>query len=332
LADLKYRLQLKQAVYDSNLRRKEVLERIEWERILANWPLRLYQRQLKSEISSERAHPLKVLISPVLVPAEKTPSSDLADIGKKIDQAMGDFLTAHYPTDSPIRPVEFLGGAWDASTMRHVTAVKAIFGLLAAEPTVIFDSEIIGDDWVIRMGYWGLGYTTFRYDTVAKLPMRHLLFEVAREHARAWRRTREVLRQGGRSPEAIEEVGGQRAKNLRILEAEEEARRLQIDPSDLSLPEYNLEREDWGAFARILEMCHCLLAASMADIHHFTHYRTMPRLPEVLGTELQRCNIDLRAPAIRSLEVTFAQAYRTLFLETEHDSAVLYECGSHPGH
>jgi hypothetical protein len=81
----------------------------------------------------------------------------LPEIEQKLTQILSEFLSQNYPLSSQERPTEFLPGAWDSKRFRRESSIKALFEMLKSEPTLILESELVGDYLNFRLAYWGMG-------------------------------------------------------------------------------------------------------------------------------------------------------------------------------
>ena len=74
------------------------------------------------------------------------------------------------------RRLDLLAGAWVSKTFHSEASIKALFGVLKSEPTLVLESEIDGDYINFRIAYWGLNWNDFRYDPIiSRVPYRDIL-------------------------------------------------------------------------------------------------------------------------------------------------------------
>lgn len=262
--------------------RKTALQLPEAHKILDHWPLRLFPSQLLDSLGLEEPIPLRIFMAPPTVQFERwvesAKSDQIPDLELRLAQHLRDFLNQSYGLHDPMRPTEFLGGAWESKRFHGEASIKALFNLLKSAPTLILESEIDGDRLNFRLAYWGVGQTRYTYRSLFKLPYRDFLQASAKARALHWRTVREKLMALGRSPDEIGELGGDNESNLALLK---EAETLEEAGVILEEPpfRYRLNRQDWDRLAQLLAACHCLVAGWMADIHHWRHQAVSPILP-----------------------------------------------------
>lgn len=267
--------------------RKTALQLPEVHKILDHWPLRLFPSQVLDTHGSEEPIPLRIFLAPPIVKFEQLKfeqhlasgnSPEIPDLETRLAQQLRDFLNQSYGLHNPVRPTEFLGGAWESKRFHGEASIKALFNLLKSEPTLILESEIDGGTLTIRMAYWGMGQTHYTYRTLVQLPYRTLLEEAAKARAMRWKSVREKLTALGRTPDDIRALGGDNETNLALLHEAETLKAAGIDPSEVSL-QYQISSQDWDAFIHLVGTCHCLVAGWVADIHHWRFYGVPPVLP-----------------------------------------------------
>ena len=303
--------------------RKADLQLPEIHKILDHWPLRLFPSQLLDTHSPEGPVPLRIIMAPPTVQyepwGESGPSADIPDLELRLTQHLRDFLNQSYGLHDPMRPTEFLGGAWDSKRFHGEASIKALFNLLKSEPTLILESEI---DWGLlnfRIAYWGIGHTRYTYRSLFKLPYRELLETSAKARARRWQAVREKLIALGRTPDEIATLGADNETNLSLLHEAEALQAAGIDLGELSL-RYQLNRQDWDELAQLLATCHCLVAGWMADIYHWRHHAASPRFPAHLPQLAQA--IDAPDLTQQLLEKTIA-LYAEILPNSEVNSSGL---------
>ena len=172
------------------------------------------------------------------------------------------------------------GGAWQGKRVRSESAMVALFNLLGSEPTLVLETERVGHDLSLRVGYWGLGQSGYCFYEVGRIPYDRIAASIAREGAKRWRSSREHLRAAGVSEEEITRYGGIAADNLRVLEAEEKQAAAGVPADQFAF--YKISEADHGAAAKAVAACHCLIASCVTDVYHLVHYDTPPLLPKVL--------------------------------------------------
>ncbi|GAB4202594.1 MAG: hypothetical protein Fur006_56270 [Coleofasciculaceae cyanobacterium] len=274
----------------ASYQRETALQLPENHKILDNWPLRLFPSQLLGSRYNQQRIPLRIFISPPQVQLARLSevTESLPEIEHNLAQSLGEFLSKHYPLTSQERPTEFLAGAWESKRFHREASIKALFDRLKSEPTLILESELVGNYLNFRIAYWGLGQQTYCYQTIiSKLDYRQILYASAKDRALKWKAIVEQLLACGESPEYINRLGGDNGFNLAILEKEEKWKSYGIDTSELDL-EYKVNNKDFAALSQLLITCHYLVVGWVADAHHLIHYDVSPLLPELLPSLLEK--------------------------------------------
>ena len=307
--------QLKLASYQ----RETALQLPELQKVLNNWPLRLFPSQLLNTPNNTKPIiPLKILFSPpqVQFTTLKEVTQALPEVEQSLVQSLGDFLSQNYPLSSQERPTEFLGGAWESQQFHREASIKALFEMLKSEPTLILESEIVGDFINFRIAYWGFGQKNYCYKTiVSKLNYREIIYASAKRRALKWKETANRLLACGESLEEINRLGGDNSINLTILEKEERWQLHGIDSSELAL-DYKVNNKDFEALSQLLITCHCLVAGWVADAHHLVNYDVSPLLPKLLSHLLKNASDQ---QLVQEVMQTTILGYKDIFnaLESE---------------
>jgi len=284
-------LQQQLAAYDretqlklASSHRETALQLPEIHKILNNWPLRLFPSQLVGSHNTHQRIPLRIFLSP---PKLQSAGFDelgqaMPEIEQSVAQSLGEFLNQNYPLTSQERPTEFLAGAWESKRFHREASIKALFEMLKSEPTLILESELVGDYLNFRIAYWVFGQKTYSYRTIiSRLDYREIVYASAKSRALKWKETANRLLACGESLEDVKRLGGDNYLNLEILEKEEKWKRHGIDTSELAL-DYKVNAKDFEVLSQLLITCHCLVAGWVADAHHLVHYDVPPLLPELL--------------------------------------------------
>jgi WD40 repeat protein len=269
--------------------RETTLKLAEVEKILENWPLRLLPSQILKSYTGTGSVPLRIILSPPdsntlvknLTKQFESLISLIPDIETRLSQGLREFLNRHYPFHHSLQPTEFLGGVWESSQFHSEASIKALFGLLKSEPTLVLESEVDQTFINFRMAYWGLAQSSYCYETIVKLPYRQILVESVKSRALLWKTTQEKLLKLGKTEAEIEKLAGDNALNLKVLEEEEILKAAGIDVSQLSLS-YHFNTKDFEELTELLIRCHCLVAGWMADIHYLIQDDIHPKLPNLL--------------------------------------------------
>lgn len=262
----------------------------EVEKILDHWPLRLLPSQILTSQEREGTIPLKIFLSPPQVSTndQSRITQFLPDIEPILAQSLGEFLSKHYRLNDLERPTEFLANAWKSKKVHREASIKAVFEMLKSEPTLILETEILGDSLSFRFAYWGLGQKNYCYKTlISQLNYRQILEESAINRALKWQKIAEQLLASGENPQVIAQLGGDNAFNLELLEKSQKWQQCGIDISELAL-DYQINRKDFEELCQFLASYHCLVAAWIADAHHLIHSDITPQLPELLPTLTQK--------------------------------------------
>ncbi|MFM6506306.1 MAG: GUN4 domain-containing protein [Dolichospermum sp.] len=261
--------------------RETTLALPEVNKLFENWPLRIVPSLILNSPVSNNRPPLKVLIAPPEVNFDKFGSAtQVPKMENTLAQGLRQFLDKNYSHHSPIRPVEFLDGAWDSNKYHGGSSIKVLFEMLKSEPLVILESEIEGDYLNFRVAYWGYGDTTYKYGTaLARLPYTNILYDSAKSRAIKWKPDRDLLIQMGKNPKSINELD---THNLEILGQEEQLKSFGIFESDLSR-RYKISNKDFDVFYQFLITVHALFAGLTIDIHYLIHYDVTPLLPQLLS-------------------------------------------------
>lgn len=300
--------QLQLAAYQ----RETALQLPEVNKILNHWPLRLLPSQLLKSLDIDRKIPLRVLIAPPVVPLQKFGDvvQAIPELELNLAQGLGNFLSKNYSLDSQERPTEFLAGAWDSKRFHREASIKSLFEMLKSEPTLILESEIVGDYLNFRIAYWGLGQKNYSYQTIInRLPYRKIVYASAKSRALRWKETACRLLACGESLEEVKRLGGDNVVNLEILEKEEKWQRNGIDISELQL-HYEINSNDFETLAQIITTCHCIVTGWVADAHHLVHYDIPPLLPQLLP-ELTKSTSDQQL--VQEVMQTTIAGYENIF-------------------
>lgn len=278
-----YRAMVDQAA----IKRQALLESTEYARILQDFPLTIYPTPLLEGLAGREHEPLPLLVilSPPEIdfdPASKSMGSGLM-VQKALEERVRSFLDAYRDAG---RHIEFLGGAWRSKQFSGEAASRTTFAVLRSRPTLILECEADSSYLSLRIAYWDLGASgpTGR-SVLSRVPYRDVLYEIARDRARAWRVDRERYVLAGKSDDELLELGGTDERNHRMLEREEEAQQLgaQSSRNSFQIDAYHLE-----LFAESLAECHILLAGLMADVYHLVNFQLAPVLPSLLASSVRK--------------------------------------------
>ncbi|MBE9208686.1 WD40 repeat domain-containing protein [Nostoc sp. LEGE 06077] len=297
-------LQIAQQQRDTSLQLPEV------NKVLDSWPLRLYPSQILESRNNHKNIPLKIFLAPPQIKFDQfdCQPEEVSEVERILAEGIREFINTNYSLHHPIRPTEFLAGAWDSKRFHSESSIKALFSLLKTEPILILESDHDGDYLNFRIAYWGLGQENYFYKTISRLPYKEILQEFAKSRAVEWKKIRDELVTLGEDLEEINQLGGDNVENLAILEKTEKWQAKGIDVSKLSL-KYQINQQDIAKFCQVLITCHCLVAAWVADAYHLVHHDVPPLLPELLPSFLKD-GLDL--PGVQAIsEENILQVYAT---------------------
>ncbi|WP_017316512.1 WD40 repeat domain-containing protein [Mastigocladopsis repens] len=304
--------------------RETALKLPEVHKTFESWPLRLSPSQILESHTSHQRTPLKIFLAPPKVKFDKFDSQgeDISDIEFMLAEGLREFLNKHYSLHNPIRPTEFLAGAWDSKRFHSESSIKALFGMLKTEPVLILESEADGDYLNFRIGYWGIGQDNYYYKTITRLPYKEIVEESAKNRALEWKKIRDELILLGENIEEINNIGRDNVINLAILEKAEKWKEKGIDVSKLSL-QYQVNRQDLEKLCQVLITCHSLAASWVADAYHLVHHDVPPLLPELLpmltnAVDLQSLQAMSDDNQLRVYATGYKQLYQALEMERRY--------------
>ncbi|MFM6355400.1 MAG: SUMF1/EgtB/PvdO family nonheme iron enzyme, partial [Planktothrix sp.] len=201
------------------------------------------------------------------------------DIELTLNQQLRDFFD-YYSQQG--RPIEFLAGAWESKRFHSEASIKALFGMLKSEPTLILESEFDGGYLNFRTAYWTIGQPNYSYQTIiARLSYQEILYNSAKTRALTWKNTKDKLMALGKTQAEIEKRGGDNEINLKIWEEEQSLREAGIEDDELEI-HYKINRKHFEDLYQFLITCHCLVAGWIADTHHLFLHDLTPLLPQLL--------------------------------------------------
>lgn len=121
--------------------RETALKLLETNKILDNWHLRLYPSQILAHNSHGRIL-LRIFLTPPNVQFDKLDNvaEGIPEIELSLSEGLREFLNKNYSLHSQVRPTEFLAGAWESKRFHSESSIKALFGMLKSEPTLILES------------------------------------------------------------------------------------------------------------------------------------------------------------------------------------------------
>ncbi|MBW4575010.1 MAG: tetratricopeptide repeat protein [Aphanothece sp. CMT-3BRIN-NPC111] len=281
LLELNHQLQRELVSYQ----RQTSIKVVEEQKRLENSPIWLVASDILNSSPGEAIIPLRVFFAPPKLQFERFKAVNAAKGFPDIELTLAEGLRQFFRNYSNNgRDIDFLAGAWVSKSFHSEASIKALFGVLKSEPTLVLESEVDGDYLNFRIAYWGLNWSKYRYDPViSRLPYRDILYEAAKTRARKWTETRAKLIAAGVSPEEVDQVYGQdNVKNLEILQREQRFREAGIDVGDLEL-NYIINKKDFEELCQFLIIYHCVFAGLVADEYFLFQKNLPPLLPKLLS-------------------------------------------------
>lgn len=296
--------------------RQTSLKVVEEQKRLENSPIWLVASDILTSNPGEEQTPLRVFFSPPKLQFERFANVTNSPKGfPEIELTLAEGLRQFFRSYSNSgRNIDFLAGAWVSKSFHSEASIKALFGVLKSEPTLVLESEVDGDYLNFRVAYWGLNWSSYRYDPViSRLPYRDILYEAAKTRARKWTETREKLIAAGVNEQEVDQVYGQdNVKNWEILQREEKFREVGIDESDLEL-NYFVNKKDFEELCQFLIINHCVFAGLVADEYFLFQYNLPPLLPEVLPDLTQNVpDREVVQEMIQSVVLYYQNVYQAL--------------------
>ena len=267
----------------ATFQRETTLKLPEVNKLYETWPLRIVPLQILNDQTTGGNSPLRVIIAPPEVDSDKFGATvaGVPKLEKALAEGLRHFLGKHYPLEHAQRPVEFLGGAWDAKRFHGETSIKALFSMLNSEAVLVLESEIDGDYLNMRFAYWAAGQARYAYvPVVTRFNYRELVYESAKARARKWQVPHDLLKQQGKDPKKLNEID---THNLEVLQEDEQLAQFGVDVSQLP-PRYRLRSDDFEPLSQFLSLNHCLVAGLLADVHHLLQHDVAPVSPQWLQT------------------------------------------------
>ncbi|WP_367997176.1 SUMF1/EgtB/PvdO family nonheme iron enzyme [Planktothrix pseudagardhii] len=317
LAQYNRETQLIIAEYHRETAIKVAHNQAEVQKIFANWPLTLPPAQILESCNNSLI-PLRVFIAPPKVQFERfvEKPQNFPDIELTLNQQLRDFFD-HYSQQG--RPIEFLAGAWESKRFHSEASIKALFGMLKSEPTLILESEFDGDYLNFRVAYWTIGQPNYSYQTIiARLSYRDILYNSAKTRALTWKNTKDKLIALGKTQADIDKRGGDNEINLKIWEEEQSLREEGIDDDELEI-HYKINSKHFEDLYQFLITCHCLVAGWIADTHHLFLHDFTPLLPQLLPDLTQNIPEGEVADSVIWMVISgYEQIYKILETESSH--------------
>ena len=318
LAQYNRETQLAIAEYQRKTAIKVAHNQAEIQKSFANWPLILPPAQILESYSHNSLIPLRVFIAPPKVKFEHfvEKHQNFPDIELTLNQQLRDFFD-YYSQQG--RPIEFLAGAWESKRFHSEASIKALFGMLKSEPTLILESEFDGGYLNFRIAYWTIGQPNYSYQTIiARLSYREILYNSAKTRALTWKNTKDKLMALGKTQAEIEKRGGDNEINLKIWEEEQSLREAGIEDDELEI-HYKINRKHFEDLYQFLITCHCLVAGWIADTHHLFLHDLTPLLPQLLPNLTQNIPEGEVTDEVVGVVISgYEKIYQALAVERSH--------------
>ena len=229
--------------------------------------------------------PLKILLSPPVLDYDSQRQSSGTGYESFLAEEIRQFLHQGY-LNSDQYPVQLLDKAWSTKRQGGGSAVHALHAQLKSTPVLVLESEIVGDELNLRVGYWSGGNAPLTESSIlSRFPFEEFLYEAAKNRALAWKETRQKLAALGKSEEFLQKMGGVNEENLRVLESEI-AEKAELEQHGIDISEfpfsknYRITDKDYKNFYEFLAAWHCLLIGVFADILFLSRsWENTPLLP-----------------------------------------------------
>ncbi len=282
----------------ATFQRETTLRQPEVNKLYETWPLRIVPLQILNDQPNGGNPPLKVIIAPPEVDSDKFGATvaGVPKLEKGLAEGLRNFFGKHYPFEHAQRPVEFLGGAWDAKRFHGESSIKALFSMLNSEALLVLESEIDGDYLNMRFAYWAAGQARYSYAPVlTRFPYRESVYESAKARAQKWEKPHDLLLQQGKNPKLLNEVD---THNLEVLRENAQLVEFGVDISQLP-PRYKLRTEDFEPLNQFLVLNHSLVAGLLTDVHYLLQHDVPPVLPQWLQAFIaQGVSAELLQPVV----------------------------------
>ncbi len=246
-------------------------------------PLWAVVREILAEPSDRQVPPLRVFIAHPIGMDEQ--DSDLPPFISDIAQELHQFLSSYAQQG---RAIDLYVGAWFSQTFRGEPATEAMFAVLHAEPTLVFEV----DAFSMRVAFWGLHWPTYRYlPVVLLLDYFAALRSLAKYNAEVWRERLKVVVGAGRDPEELETGLAPEAlevmfRNLKLLDRQEiassESMRQSLDRS------YEFGAQEASQVRHAVKGIACTIAGLLADEYFLCELSPRQRLPPLLPRYLSQ--------------------------------------------
>lgn len=160
----------------ANIYRRAALDAAEHTKFLDHFPIQITPSTLLNEYAqleeTSGRLPLLLILSPPEIEADPSrTTSFFPHSDTHIDAVVRELVNTYAGPEERIR---FLGGAWTSKARHGEVAIRTLHSALSKIPTLVVESQILGDIIEIRCGAWIEGKRA-EYKTIAKIPYREML-------------------------------------------------------------------------------------------------------------------------------------------------------------
>ncbi len=278
--------------------RETSMKLIEEKKKSDNSPLWLVAGQIIGSNQGDMPLPLRIFLSPPVLPYDRIarPSEGVKGFPEMADWLAEDLRQFFGNYSANGRKTDFLYGAMVSKFFHGEAATLSLFDTFKTEPTLILESSVEGDYFNIRLGYWGVNYGKYRYQSlISGLSWREALNDFARVRAFNWYKRKEEWRASGKNPEDFDGMyGAENVKrfmnNLKIIEREQQCLEFGADINEIERP-YSLHKQDYEDLKQFIASCHRLAAGLLTDEYFLADVppanRRPPLFPELLTEVLK---------------------------------------------
>lgn len=162
----------------ANIYRQAALDAAEHTKFLDHFPIQITPSTLLNEyaLAEETSGrlPLLLILSPPEIEADPSRTTSLfPHSDAQIDAIVRELVNSYSGAEERIR---FLGGAWTSKSRHGEVAIRTLHSALSKIPTLVVESQILGDIIEIRCGAWLEGKRA-EYKPIAKIPYRKMLLQ-----------------------------------------------------------------------------------------------------------------------------------------------------------
>ncbi len=323
LSKLNADLQRELRQYDRDAERKKLEEH----KKINNSPIWPVASQILGHQTGTRQPPLRVFFAPPEVSQDRSSQSSILSHFPRLSEYLTEELRDTFNAwQEHGREIDFLDGAWQNRFYRGAAAAASLFDMLKSEPTLIIDSYVEGENFYLRIAYWGSGYDKFRYKTTLNISWRELLDQFAKNRVINWLEARNSWISKGKRVEDFDKCYlNDTLKKLRAnsetLERENFAlaEGIPLEPNRYPYQWLQADYEDLKSF---LSSWHSIVASLIVDEYFLVdvpvEQRLTPLLSSMLPSLLQRMPQDVSNEVVHMV----ANAYQAFygFLEMRESS------------